>query len=158
MERKMKTFIMMIGLPASGKSTIINSLFKNFVVCSSDNYIEKYAMQNKKTYNEVFKEVADEANKDFFKQLNSCLGAGVDVVVDRTNLSVNSRKKILSLVPASYYRSAYVISCKDASEWKKRLTARPGKNIPENVLNSMNSSYQCPQFSEGFDHIYYINT
>jgi len=48
----------LVGVPASGKSTWVENQdwAKDYVIVSTDDFVEKYAADQGKTYNEVFKE------------------------------------------------------------------------------------------------------
>ena len=59
----MPTIYMLIGVPASGKSTWVEQNKGNALVISTDNLIEAYAANLGKTYNEVFKEQIKIATK-----------------------------------------------------------------------------------------------
>jgi predicted kinase len=155
----LKYFYMMIGLPASGKSTWIkNNVHNDTHVLSTDGLIEEYAKSQGKTYNEVFKERIGPATDLFFKEIEYCVERGLNVLIDRTNLNVKSRKKILDMVPKDYIKVAVVVTCDDAEEHLNRLISRPGKSIPGHIIKNMRESYQEPSKSEGFKSIVLVNT
>ena len=50
----MTTVYMLVGVPASGKSTwVSNQKFEDVIIASSDAYIDTVAAKSGKTYNEV---------------------------------------------------------------------------------------------------------
>lgn len=155
---KMPHFVMMIGLPASGKSTYAESKFPDYVRISSDDYIEAYALEQGKTYNEVFKEYIDTAQKLCFKDLMDALAQEKNIVLDRTCLSTKVRAKILKDVPDIYYKTAIHVYCSDENEYNHRLNNRPGKNIPIHILETMKNSFQDVVPSEGFDQFIKVDT
>lgn len=154
--------IFLIGLPGVGKSYFIKHKLKsefnmdNYVVLSTDDYIQRYADQSNKTYNDVFREVYPEAEREMFKTLQLAIMQGIDIVWDQTNLTIGSRKKKLSLIPDNYEKIAVVMNTPDEEVHKERLK-RPGKTMSQNVIDSMKNSYQAPSLGEGFDQIV-INT
>jgi predicted kinase len=150
----------LIGPPASGKSTWIskNVDLHNFEVLSTDQLIEDYAKMLGKTYNNVFNDYIDQATKTFFNKINIMVTYNKNIIIDRTNMTVKSRNKILDLIPEDYVKVAIVFECSDQQEYIKRLNSRPGKVIPWNVIESMKKSYQPPSEEEGFRTIVYIET
>lgn len=150
----MPTAIFLIGVPAAGKSSFRSILPGDFFVASSDDYIDAYAALENKTYNEVFKDTIGDATRHFNNQISMAISHGrMDLVVDRTNMTVASRKKVLSLLPKDWTKVALVFMPKDNEIWKNRLESRPGKDIPHNVLISMLMSYERPTEDEGFERV-----
>jgi predicted kinase len=160
-----KYFYMMIGFPGCGKSTWVKNNVDDLnstsrpVVHSSDNIIEEWAKNRGKTYSDIFSDSIELATKKFFRDLTDSFENGDNVLVDRTNLSINSRKKILQMVPKDqdYKKIAVHVFCNE-DELFNRLNNRVGKSIPENVIRSMIKSFQEPSLEEGFDDIYKINS
>lgn len=150
-ENRMPQFIMMIGLPGSGKSTVCDGL--EGTILSTDNMIENFATNWGKTYNEVFKDVIKEFEVAFFKQIEWNVDHERDFIVDRTNLSVKSRARILQMISKRYKKTAYVVLCPNEDEHNRRLASRPGKTIPPNVIQSMKANFVLPTFDEGFNII-----
>lgn len=91
-------FMMMIGVVASGKSTLAQNL-KNMLtkmgqptmIVSSDEIRETvFGDVNDQTHNdEVFKEVR--------RRINNCVDK-MNIIVDATNINVKSRKSLLDIV------------------------------------------------------------
>ena len=154
----MSEMIMLCGLPTSGKSTYVKTLlampyWSNAVVLSTDDYIQRVAESQSKTYNDVFKEYISEATQFMWEQLQFAIFEGRDIIVDQTNLTRETRKKKTSRVSAGMYRKRAVyfeISLKEALERNKH---RPGKFIPEKVLTSMYHSFEIPNNTEDFETI-----
>ena len=148
---------MLIGLPASGKSTWIKEcrfdLNANVVVVSSDNHIENYAIRLGKTYNDVFQYYIKTATSLMFKDVADAIYNDCDIIWDQTNLSVKSRKSKLKLIPNTYQKIAVVFETPDNSEHTRRLDARVGKNIPLAVISNMKGQLEIPSLLEGFDII-----
>jgi predicted kinase len=151
----MKTAYIMIGLPGSGKSTLIkNQNFDetNTVVISSDDYIEAAAAEQGKTYNDVYEEEIFYAISDMMDALNAAIADGKDIVWDQTSLTVKSRAKKIKLL-GGYRVIAVVVTTPDVTEHERRLDSRHGKHIPANVLHRMISSFEFPTVAEGFEYI-----
>jgi gluconate kinase len=55
----------------------------------------------------------------------------------------------------NYEHSAVVFETPDRIELKRRLANRPGKVIPEVVIEGMLASFEMPTKEEGFKEIWY---
>ena len=146
----------LIGVPGAGKSTWIKNQdwAKDIPVVSTDNFVEAYAKEQGKTYNEVFKDYMPIAVKLMANQALICQANGLDVIWDQTSTSVVSRKKKFNTLP-KYEHIAVVFPTPDAAELDKRLASRPGKNIPPKVMESMIANFEMPTEDEGFKEIWY---
>lgn len=153
----MSEMIMLCGIPTSGKSTYVNKLktlnyWKDAVVLSTDNYIEKVAQEHNTTYNEIFEDCISEATRQLELEFNMAKDKGKKIIWDQTNLSVKARKKKLSKLPSHYYRGVvyFTVSLEEALERNKH---RKGKFIPKSVLKSMHEQFVIPTIEEGFDYV-----
>lgn len=147
---------MLIGVPGSGKSTwIANQTWaQEMPVVSSDRFIDKYAEEQGKTYNEVFDEYAKVAMRLMENQACICHANNLDFIWDQTNTSAKSRKSKLAMLPG-YEAVAVMFRTPEAEEHARRLANRPGKAIPDNVMQSMMRNLQEPTEEEGFAEIWY---
>jgi tRNA uridine 5-carbamoylmethylation protein Kti12 len=160
----MKPFCwMLVGLPGVGKSTYINDRIRErtikYAVLSSDFYIEREARMQGKTYNVVFKDTVDWAQKQFFRDVTHAIDQNENIIIDRTNLTVKSRAKILNLFSSDlcdYRKAAVVFQCSEALHFR-RIVSRPDKIIPLQVMESMKYSFEMPTEAEGFDSITIID-
>lgn len=150
--------IVLVGVPGSGKSTWYEKhrsvVDANAVYISSDKYIEDAARAKGMTYSEAFKELAPAAMQHVKQQVQEAKRHNKDIVWDQTNVSVKSRKKIMQALPR-YYKIAVVFPIPEPEELKRRLSNRPGKEIPEPVIQSMIANFQEPTRAEGFDDVRY---
>jgi predicted kinase len=150
--------IMMCGIPCAGKSTYINrgtentDVFDEYVILSTDNYIEEYAKANNKTYNEVFDEAIDEATTRMYKDLELAIQRGKSIIWDQTNVSRKSRMKKLKKIPGEYTKTAVVLPI-TLEEAIIRNSQRANKFIPRSVLHRMYHQFEMPTEDEGFDVI-----
>lgn len=158
----MPTVTMLIGLPGCGKSTWRAAQFSNAITVSSDDHIELMARLMRKTYNEVFRDFIDDAERICNIQFEYAIACGLDMVIDRTNLSKKARRKWLARIPKNYRVEAIVFADpqeeSDVLEWEARLNSRIGKTIPSNVLATMRQSFEFPSPLEQFDTIQFVNT
>ena len=149
----MANLTIMVGLSASGKSTVAENLAKktNAVVISSDKIRE-----------ELFNNVNDiEHNSQVFGELNkrvkNTLQQGKDVIVDATNLTIKSRKNVLNTARqvknggmevktiAYIMPKPYEICIKEDSE--------RDRTVGKDVIMSQLKKFQIPFYEEGFDEI-----
>lgn len=157
------TLYMMIGLPGSGKSHWVQEYLEKLrnsdgtdniifpIIASTDDYIENIAKRNCKTYNQMFKELIKEAQKECHAEVRYAIAHDKDCIWDQTNLTQKSRMKKLDRFPDYYKKVAVVVSCTDHNEWMRRINNRPGKIISLSILDSMAKSFEYPMPSEGFD-------
>jgi predicted kinase len=149
-----KTVTVMVGLPASGKSTYIeqNASEGSFIV-SRDRivedlgdgitYSEKWYSANQKEVDEVLQEVFKQAKKEN------------EVFVDMTHLSTKSRRRTLSHFGKEWKKKCVVVlpsltQLTNNSEYRKNTT---GKFVSDSVVLEMMSRFSSPTYSEGFDEI-----
>jgi predicted kinase len=144
---------MLIGVPASGKSTWRNANAGYAEIISTDDIIDHRAASIGVTYNDVFKDTIKEATELANRHALKAFTMGRDVVWDQTNITKKSRKSKLALVPEHYEKIAVFFPTPEWDEHQQRLDSRPGKRIPWNVLNGMIRSLEEPSYDEGFDEI-----
>ena len=156
----MPTLYMMIGVPASGKSTwlknTITSPSGNDII-STDHYIDQYAESVDRTYNDVFSEFISQATREMEKDLKIAIDNDLDIYWDQTNLNRKTRANKLRKIPSYYKKVAVVFPIPEVNEWVRRLESRPGKNIPYNILVKMVNTFVEPTLDEGFDEILVVN-
>ena len=150
----MAKLYMLIGVPASGKTTWRKqNPMDAAVLVSSDDILDQIADRQRATYNEVFKDNIKIAVQQADQRATDAFAAGLDVIWDQTNLTRKSRARKLAKVPANYEKIAVFFPTPDRAEHDRRLALRPGKTIPWNILNGMISTIEQPITDEGFDEI-----
>lgn len=147
-----KQFIMMVGLPCSGKSTYIKQYADDFVAISTDEYLENKAKELNISYNEAFQRFFKEAEKYMYEKLATAFSCGKNVIWDQTNLTCKSRRNKLQRVPADYYKICIVVSTA-MSTILERNKNRLNKVIPVHVIENMDKTFEFPKDDEGFDWI-----
>lgn len=144
----MAKFTMLVGLPASGKSTLAEKLKndrENSVVLSSDALRE-----------EMFGDVnCQDRNAELFEEMNRrvkvFLNAGRDVIYDATNTNSKRRMGILSQLSRDTYKECIymnerVMSCQFRDSERDR-------KVGWEVIGNMYRSLQIPMYHEGWDSI-----
>jgi len=143
---------MLIGIPASGKTTWTRDYHPSIGYASTDKYIEQVAAEKGLSYNDVFKDTITEATSRMLDEVEEYVRNGTHFVWDQTNMSKKSRAKKLKML-TGYSVVAVVFNVPEEKELAKRLASRPGKTIPQYVLDSMIKSYEAPSLDEGFTKI-----
>jgi predicted kinase len=151
---------MLVGVPAVGKSTWIEKEFQGeCAVISTDDIIQVMADIEGKTYDDVFLKYIKPAERTMWDEFDEAIeGEMTPIVIDRTNVSVQSRKKFFDRLNNfhknhGYEIEAVVFQTPEKDEWERRLNNRPGKTIPQNILDNMVQSMVQPTLSEGFSKI-----
>lgn len=147
----------MVGLPASGKSTWRERNGKGLEVISTDDLIEAHAKMLGLTYDQVFSDNIPIAEDRFWGAITDAVKNKRNIIIDRTNLIVKSRRRILSKLTKDYSKRAVVFmpprDSVERDEHKRRLVGRPGKTIPMNILTMMEKQFELPTKDEGFDSV-----
>lgn len=159
---KQKTAFVLVGIPASGKSTLsmqwkkhLNALDRQWYYYSSDTYIEDIAEKLHKTYSEVFEEYFKEAREYCDKLLPIAFRAEADIIWDQTNLGIKKRAHIIRMMKQKGYRVEALAIRYDGDRdfLQSRIDGRPGKDIPSHVIDDMIKRYVEPTIEEGFDKV-----
>jgi predicted kinase len=150
--------VILVGVPGSGKSTwLIDNTTVSSKIVSTDNIIEGLAYAYGFTYNEIFSETIRFADMVMVKRMLEAAEAGLDLYIDRTNMSEKSRRQFINkLKKYGYEFECVVFPTPEPEEWQRRLDSRPGKTIPQEALDRMQNSYEIPLESEGFSKITFI--
>jgi predicted kinase len=148
----------LVGVPASGKSTWISNQ-DWAVTCahvSTDKWVELYAKSVGRTYSEVFKEYMPTAVDLMAKEVISAREMNRDIIWDQTSTTVASRTRKFNMLP-NYEHIAIVFNTPDRAELDVRLSGRPGKHIPKNVVDSMIAGFEMPSLDEGFTQVWFAS-
>lgn len=144
---------MLVGVPASGKSTWAKNNRGSALVASSDDYIEQQAEKLGTTYSDVFDKFIKAANTHAIETARKAFSDKLDLIWDQTNLTKTGRRNKLKMVPKDYKKVAVFFPTPHEDVLKKRLGSRPGKTIPDYVVTSMIKTIEKPTADEGFDDI-----
>ncbi len=151
----MSKVYVLVGVPAAGKSTWVeNQLWaKDCVYVSSDQLVEDEAKRQGKTYNDVFKDYINEAITLMLDKVIEAREAGKDIIWDQTSVNVKSRRKKFTMLP-NYEHIAVVFPTPSEEELARRLSSRPGKSIPKEVVESMIKTFEMPTEEEGYKEVW----
>lgn len=167
-DKMIKCLVLMVGLPASGKSTYLKNIapvldkqgYKHCSV-SSDAFIEEYAASQGLTYDQVFTEYVNTAAEKFATSLVNAFDFNDIIFVDRTNLTPSTRAKIINMIPEQYVDVTEVHAVVfhiDEELQNRRLAERIGKFIPPDVIAGMKKTFVEPsEEAENFKSITVVN-
>ena len=153
----MNRLYMLIGIPASGKTTWANnqSFSDDCVIISTDQYVEEYAAQTGKTYTEAFQEYMPIAIDRMADAVIDAREAGRNIIWDQTSTSIGTRAKKFRMLP-NYYAIAVVFPIPERQELERRLASRPNKIVPIDVVDRMIGNWEEPTLEEGFMEIWKV--
>lgn len=139
---------MLVGLPASGKSTFSNEMLEgrdDIVYLSSDEIREEIHGDVNVQSNpaEIFTLMADRAKQ--------ALKNGQHVIYDATNISRKKRKGLLQQLPKGIYKTVVFMSTSHRNTYEQNQKRE--RNVPTEVIDRMYKSLQTPIYSEGWDNI-----
>lgn len=148
------TLYVLVGLPASGKSTWAQQQkFTNCVYINTDKHVQNYANEVGKTYSEVFTDYMPQAIELMMNEVHEAVDAGKDIIWDQTSTTRASRVRKFTHTQ-QYKKVAVIFRTPEPVEHKRRLNSRPGKVIPLDVLATMSEQWEEPTIQEGFDEIW----
>jgi predicted kinase len=144
---------MLIGPPASGKSTWVEENKYDHHIISRDAIVMKQG--GDVTYTEAWATVDhDKVNKIHNAAIRQLIKDKNSFIVDETCMSRKSRRKILCHVGKKYWKKAVVFAT-GYDEIMRRREAREGKEIPGYVMKNMIGSFVVPMYDE-FDEIEWV--
>lgn len=142
----MSSFVMMVGLPGSGKDHFIENMLSEYVVCSSDKIREEwYGDENIQGDNE---KIFEELHKRIINNLKN----GRDVVYNATNINYKKRVAFLNKIKDIDCEKECVIV---ATPYIQCLcqNAQRKRHVPTDVIKRMYENWNIPSYFEGWDRI-----
>ena len=154
----MKKLIVMVGIPASGKSTYCKNHFNTpdckyisrdevrFSIVKED---EEYFSKEKEVFNQFVELIKDAIKNDNYST----------IIADATHLNERSRAKLMrALGPALIEtRTSAIVMKPSLTTALKRNENRTGRKfVPKGQIRRMYSSMTMPTEEEGFDEIIVI--
>ena len=140
--------IMLVGLPAAGKSTYSKKLSDKYdaTIFSSDKLrVEMFGdIHNRDRNPELFTEL--------HKRIKECLRSGKSAIYDATNINSRRRRSFLQELNKIECGKLCIIM---ATPYKKCLESNScrDRHVPENVINDMYEDWSLPSYEEGWDEI-----
>lgn len=141
-------FMMLVGLPASGKSTFAKEVIEgrdDIVYLSSDEIRKEiYGDENIQDNPARIFKLMEGRTKQAFKD-------GKHVIYDATNVSRKRRRGLLQQLPKNIHKTA-VYFATDFNVVKNQNSSRE-RVVPQEVIDKMYKTLQVPIYSEGWDNI-----
>lgn len=160
----MPTLIIMVGLPGTGKSTLVKELTAmdpDAFVYSTDRLIEEWSAGQGWSYDFGFSKYIDKATQQMNEWLDVAVRDGQNIIWDQTNLGAKKRQGILGRFGKNWEKECRCIlpprGDSQIEDWHWRLANRPGKTIPGHIIRNMTESFSIPRLDEGFDRVYYYD-
>lgn len=153
-----KSFVMLVGLPGSGKSTLVAEKYAadpEAVVITSDSFLDQVATDKGISYAQAYADYLGEANAACFTLAREAFAQGKKVIWDQTNLSIDDRARKLALVPDDYFKAAFAFEL-SKQELADRFIGRfkeNGKAVAPDAMDHLAKTYERPGRFEGFDFI-----
>lgn len=143
----MLEFIMLVGIPASGKSTYDKELEKNGYHIHSSDEIRKELTGDENT-----QVVNEKVFQVLHKRIKSDLEQGISCIYDATNMSMKRRISFLKEINKYDCHKKCVLFVTPVEICKERNQNRERK-VPDSVFDKMLKQFQCPYYYEGWDKI-----
>lgn len=147
-ERGKPTFVCLVGLPASGKTTYAYDIAydMNAVVIDSDEYRKNlFGNEEDQNNNQKLFQVMHKTIKD-------CLRACKNVVFSATNLSSKRRRALLNELIKIPCEKKCIIMATPFEQCLENNRNRE-RQVPKDAMWRMYKSWQTPAMFEGFDSI-----
>lgn len=146
----MAKFLMLIGLPGSGKTTYARSLLQtneDWVHLSSDEITHRNRLPGESVdYQNTFEEM--------YQQSAFHLENGTNVIYDATNLASKRRKSILNRIEKFDPETEAIVFLTPYEMLKKRNSRREDADrVPDSIIERYIRAFQLPRKDEKFDWI-----
>lgn len=158
----------LIGISGSGKSTYVKDhCIEN--ICATDKFVENLGKERGLNYSDTFEMLQmnnqfGEITKLFYNEIEDNIKNGREFIIDRTNLTVESRASLLrqlrvwgKLHDVNLFIEAVVFN-PDLSIIMHRLRKREDeedKKIPDDVIAKQVEVFEVPTNDEDFDMVVY---
>jgi predicted kinase len=158
--------VIMVGLPASGKSTARAAAVNSGASASSyqystDDIVDRIAAEQNLAYDDVWSDNIKTATAEADASVAVAIKDKQSVLWDQTNMSAKKRRNIINRFGKAYRKECICMlppfTPEQQLELERRLADRPGKNIPAFIMRSMLDSFTLPVLSEGFDRVLYFD-
>ena len=151
----MPTLLMMIGLPCSGKTTLVNKLnFNNHWFVISTNAIrEQLATEYELTFAETFEPVWNFfVEKEYNRQLSHAFNNNLDTIIDQCNLGIKKRERLMDQFPNWRYWAIVLATPVNVCH-ARNLQLAEDRRVPDDEFRKMVKYGVHPAYTDGFDDI-----
>lgn len=141
----------MCGLPASGKTTKA----KEIVAEEGAEYVSSDEIRKELYGDESCQSDNQKVFEHYYKRMNQYLSEGKDVVIDSTNVTLKSRKRIIAECKINCVKLLYMIAT--PIEYCYENDSKRERHVGKEVIDKFWKSFQFPQEFEGFDGVNIVN-
>lgn len=136
--------ILFTGVPASGKSSLYEKLFK-------DTHVRINMDTLKMNYTDY------KAKKEEIELIKECIRNGKSFVVDNTNVMVKQRKKYIDIAKENNYKIvSYYIEIDKKTAIARNELREGTAHVPPIAIYTSLSRLETPLKEEGFDELYVV--
>jgi predicted kinase len=133
--------VILIGLPASGKSTFFRERF-----AATHDHVSKDLLRNNRRPQRRQEQLIAES-----------LASGRSVVVDNTNASVAVRAPLIAAARAHGAEVVGFVFVAEAADALRRNRARQGRErVPDVAIFTVRKRFEPPTLTEGFDRLFEV--
>ena len=153
-------YILVVGAPGAGKSTLAKALVAKYGVIrfSTDDVIDRRAKKLNVTYAKAFESapfgaIVEEMKIPIFQAVNM----RNHVLLDQTSMTRDSRAKKLLWCGDTHFKICIDLCGLSVDQLDARVRARVragGRHIPRHIIADMLCKYERPTADEGFNLIY----
>ena len=150
-------FIMLVGIPGSGKTTIAERLLRDYAAVNID--IGMVHISSDNIREDLYGDASIQGDPSevfsvMHKRTLEALDNGDSVIYDATNVSRKDRASILSKLPAYVTKECMIVWA--PIETCIERDVKRDRSVGRDVIDRMVKRFQAPYFDEGFDYIYPI--
>ncbi|XP_018015790.1 heterogeneous nuclear ribonucleoprotein U-like protein 1 isoform X2 [Hyalella azteca] len=157
--------IMMVGLPAAGKTTWVQNYCREnrhmkFNVLGSNDLIDKMkvqGMKRKRNYAGRWDQLISACTRSLNDLLHLAYNKHRNYIIDQTNVYPSAQKRKMRGF-AGFKRRAVVI-CPSDEDLKQRTLKREkeeGKDVPDSAVLEMKANFKLPEVGEFFDSVEFV--
>lgn len=129
-----KNMIVLVGIPASGKTTITRTLFASHIPVSFDQLPHRTRNEEDKLIMKVCKR-------------------GHDIVIDSANIDKRKRTKYINYA-REYGYSVHAVFVDTSLDAARKRNASRERQVPDGMLKSYAEKIEYPSTDEGFDTVF----